>query len=89
MNFRLKSFDQRGAVPIVIALVVVVLAVLVAAGYFVVTNHTEKDNKLSQTVPSTIESKSDLEQASDALDSGNVDSELDPSVLDEDLNELL
>lgn len=85
-----KPLDQKGAVPIVIALIIVVLAALVAAGYVVVTNHTKKkDSTLSQTVPKTIETKSDLEHASEALDSGNLDNDLDPAALDEDLNDLL
>lgn len=85
-----KSLNQKGAVPLVIALAVLVLGVLITAGYFVVTNHTKKkDATQSQAVPNTIESKSDLEQTSKALDSGNLDSDLDPAALDEDLNDLL
>lgn len=81
------KLNSKGIAHLVVVLIVVVVGVVGFAGYYVAT-HKKTSEKTSQDIPAKIESKSDLDQASKALDSGS-DSELDPSQLDDDLNDLL
>ena len=81
--------NETGVAHLAAILVVVLLAVVAVAGYRVVhkSNDAETANSSSSTtVPKKIESKSDVKQASEALDSDQNDNSLDPSQLDSDLN---
>lgn len=81
--------DGRGATHLVVILAVVVIAVVGAAGYYVMKQTKSTPEKANNQASATFESKSDLEQASKALDDGQNDTDLDPAQLDTDLNELL
>ncbi len=86
--------NQRGAAHLVAIFGVVLLAVIGFTGYRVM--HNSKNNQTASTttttsnttVPAKIQNKTDVQQASKALDSTS-SSTIDPSQLDADLSSLL
>jgi hypothetical protein len=78
--------DQRGVSHLLLVGAIVVLGVVGFAGYRVMNADNDKD---SAAVPAKIESKKDVQQAQKSLDNDNLDSDLNPSQLDDDLNDLL
>lgn len=88
--------DQRGASHIVALIVVVLVAVVGFAGYRVMnaqknvaSNSSTNSSQKSVATPTRIQSKEDVTQASKSLDSDQIDSTLDTTSLDADLNSLL
>jgi hypothetical protein len=90
----MRTFNQSGSHVIAIALVVAVLGVVGFAGYTVshrnqkaaVTTRSESDK-----VPGAIKTRADLTATAHALDSasGDLNSSIDTSSLDSDMNDLL
>lgn len=85
----IKGFAHQG-----LLLLLVVVAVIAAVGYRVAThNNTSNTSTTTSTTtsaaPSKISSKSDVRQASKALDADKGSSQLDPAQLDSYLNQLL
>jgi hypothetical protein len=75
-------------------LLLLVLAAVAFAGYKVYNNNQNKSSEVSQTPAPTasvtvIKSKADLNGAINALNNENIDSTLDTSQLDSDVNNLL
>lgn len=93
----MKRYDQTGSHLMVVLLLVVVVGVIALAGYKVWQmqsgNTTPASNPMasSATVPSAIQSKADLTQASHVLDqaSAQLNSSLDDSALNTDINSML
>lgn len=90
----MKRLNQNGSHLLGIALLVLALGVVAFAGYTV--SHRNKEvatTTLTSTasVPKTINNKADLNQASTALDnsSAQLDSSLNDSSLNADMNDLL
>ena len=86
--------SQTGVGHIAALLVVVVLAVTGFAGYTVWKagqDKTDSSVSTSQTEPTAIKTKADLDTTSKLLDNtvSQLDSELDTSALDSDIDQLL
>lgn len=86
--------NQKGAAHLVAICSVVLLAAVAFTGYRVMHKNDKQEaakssssTSLTEKVPSKIKTKSDLQQASKALD--QTADPLDPSQLDSDLNDLL
>lgn len=90
-----RIMNQKGFGHVVIIFVVLFVAVAGLAGYKVMTMHNSDSSNGSAAavpkVPATITSKADLTAAAKALDSAGVqlNSSLDDSALNSDLNDLL
>ena len=90
----MKRLNQSGSHVLGLVLLVLALGVVGFAGYKVQQAH---DNKVASqttttaTVPATISNAADLNQAGQALDdsSAQVNSSLDDSSLNADLNDML
>jgi predicted negative regulator of RcsB-dependent stress response len=88
------SRNQSGIGHLVLILSLVVVAAVAFAGYRVVKN-SDNGNSSDQAstaytaVPDKISNKADLQKASQALDNTAIDSSVNPSSLDNDLNSLL
>ena len=86
------SHDQRGiAHVLVVVLLMAVVAGVAFAGYRVVKNNESETASLSSgqsltAVPKKFQSTSDLVKASKALDATPIESGVNPSQLDSDLN---
>lgn len=86
---------QKGFAHLALLLLLVVVAVAAYAGYKVVKNHQKvtSANQTSTAVTNNptqaINSKADLDKAVNTLNSQNVDGNLNPSSLDNDVNTLL
>lgn len=82
--------NQRGVAHLAVIFGVIVLAAVAFAGYKVMNHNNKKTNNTASAVvvPAKIKSKTDVQQATKALDSQS-NSALDPSQLDADLNSLL
>ena len=83
-----RLFDQKGIAHLLIIGVVVVLAVVGFVGYRVMTQDDDKATTSTST-PDSIESNDDITQAEDALNSDQINDDLDPSQLDADIDDLL
>ena len=91
------SHNQTGSSHLVLLLLVAVFAVVGFAGYRVMKNqdsNTAVSNEpaavaAAPVVPSKIQSKSQAQQASKALDAESIDKNLDSSQLDNDLKSVL
>lgn len=83
--------NQKGASHLIAVLLIVVIAVVGAAGYYVYQKNKDTQNKsaTSQTTPQQIQSERDVDAAVKALDTLPTDSEIDANQLDDDLNQLL
>ena len=90
MNLRA---NQDGVGHIIAFLVVAVIAVVGFAGYRVVAGNQSKDTTATTAVvtktPSAIKNAADVEQATASLNATKIDSGVDASQLDQDLNNLL
>jgi hypothetical protein len=91
-----QRLNQAGIGHIVAVFVIVFLGVVSFAGYKVVTMNKSASNTVSSTVPAAkvptkISTKADLVQAGKALDSSStqVNSSMNDSSLDSDLNDML
>jgi predicted negative regulator of RcsB-dependent stress response len=90
-----QRFNQRGSAHLALALTVLVLAVVVFAGYKVYQNRQDKTqaNKTStsviQTSSGAIQSSADLNSATNQLNNQPVDSDLNPDDLNSDTSALL
>jgi flagellar basal body-associated protein FliL len=89
------TISQAGSSHIVALVGVLVIAVVAFAGYRVLHSSTPVDTASSKTstaetaqVPSAIKSKSDVTEASKALDSTQIDDSVNPNSLNDDLNAL-
>lgn len=93
----MKRLNETGSHVVAVALLVLVLGLVGFTGYKVMNaNNTDVASgtvkqAASQGVPKQIESKSDLQQATKALDSSStsVGSSLDDTALDADMNDML
>jgi predicted negative regulator of RcsB-dependent stress response len=87
----MKIKYQNGFAHMALILLVVVLAVAAFAGYKVMqSNDTTADNSapaVHQT--ETIKTTSDLDSAKSTLDSSNVDNDLNPDSMNQDVDSLL
>ncbi|HET8670925.1 MAG TPA: hypothetical protein VFM05_09960 [Candidatus Saccharimonadales bacterium] len=87
---RFTPLTQRGSGHLVAILAVLVVVAAGFVGYQVVTNEEQGSKytqKQTQTVPDTLKTTKDIDQASASLDT--YDNDLDPDQLDEDLNSIL
>lgn len=87
------SLNQRGAGHIVLLVAVTVVVAAGIVGYRVMQNNSPDatsrgSSKAEKPVPAKIDSKSDLQQASKALNSTDIDSSVNPNQLSSDLNGL-
>lgn len=79
------SRNQRGFEVFSLIVVILVLAIIGFAGYKIYQRESaDKSSALPQ-----IQTKSDLNKASDTLDSTPIDESLDPNQLDSDIESLL
>lgn len=90
----MKALNQKGSLHLGLILAVVVVAGVVFAGYRVWTNqHPASSDTVAQTttVPAAIHTKADLVATGKALDAGSsqLNSSLDDSSLDSDINSML
>jgi uncharacterized protein HemX len=89
----MKRLNQTGSHILGIALLIVALGVVGFAGYTVMNKHKDKTATATTatTQSDTIQNTADLTAASDQLDSSStqVNSNLDDSSLNNDLNDLL
>lgn len=90
----MKKSHQSGFEAVGVLVVIVVLAVIGFAGYAVWkrSHHTTDSTASSSSgVPATIKSKADLDKATSALNASaaDVNSSLDDSSLNSDINSLL
>jgi predicted negative regulator of RcsB-dependent stress response len=86
---------QKGFAHLALLLLLVVVAVAAYAGYKVVKNHqkvttaNQTSTSVTQSVSDTINSQGDLNKAVNTLNDQNVDGDLNPGSLDNDVNSLL
>jgi Tfp pilus assembly protein PilX len=86
---------QKGFAHLALLLLLVVVVVVAYAGYKVVKNHQDKttanqtSTSLTQSAGEAINSKADLDKALNTLNSQNVEGDLNPGSLDNDINSLL
>lgn len=91
----MKRLNQSGSHILGFALLVLALGVIGFAGYKVQQAHNKTADTVSQTAaakaPATINTTADLTQTSQSLDSSSseLDSSLDDTTLDADLNSML
>jgi len=90
----MKRLNQSGSHVVGLVLLVLALGVVGFAGYKVQQSHTKTTDSTTastQTVPATITTTSDLQQASKAMDnsSSQLNTNLDDSSMDADLNSML
>lgn len=89
------SLNQRGSSHLVMLLGVAILAVVVLAGYRVMS-HANQGSPASTTVsaketriPNDIKTSADISKAQAALETTDVDKNVNPEQLDGDLNAVL
>lgn len=91
----MKKLNQTGASHIVALVGVLVIAVLAFGAYRVMNANntknpaTESATAATTATPATIQSKADVDQATKSLDSENVDGDVNPNQLNDDINSLL
>jgi hypothetical protein len=86
--------SQTGFAHLALVLLLLVMVVMAFAGYRVVKNHqdTTAANLTSTSIsssPRVIETKADLDKATNELNSQSVDSDLNPDSLNSDISNLL
>jgi hypothetical protein len=86
---------QKGFAHLALLLLLVVVVVAAYAGYKVVKNHqqvttnNQTSTAITKPVSSTIKNTADLDKASAALNSQDIDSQLNPDSLNSDVQSLL
>ena len=90
----MKYLNQRGTSHLVVFLGIAVIAIVAVAGFRVYsqnssTTETASTPASNNSAPASIKSTSDVNQATKALDSTNVDSSVNPSQVDNDLEAVL
>lgn len=86
---------QKGFAHLALLLLLVVVAVVAYAGYKVVKNHqkvtsaNQTSTAVTNTATDAINSKADLDKALNTVNGQNVDADLNPGSLDNDVNSLL
>ncbi len=89
------KFNQKGFAHLALVLLVLVLAIAAFAGYMVYQNRQETidANKTSTAVTGAqvqvINSKADLDTATNQLNNASVDNDLNPDDLNSDIDNLL
>jgi uncharacterized protein (UPF0333 family) len=91
---KMKKTSQTGFAHLGSLLLVLVLVVIAFAGYKVAQNHNSKVKNSTSTAANTeqvqtIKSASDLDKAQTTLDNTNVDGDLNPDSMDQDVQSLL
>lgn len=87
--------SQKGFAHLALLLLLVVVVVVAYAGYKVVKQHQKTatsnltSTSVTQPVSDRINSNADLNKALNTVNSQNIDSDLNPSSLDNDVNSLL
>jgi uncharacterized protein (UPF0333 family) len=92
----MKKYSQKGFGHLGLLLLVVVVAIIGLAGYKVAKNHSDNSKLNSSTgaaataqlIP-TIKNTADLKTAETTLNSQNVDGDLNPDSLNQDVSSLL
>ena len=93
MKYSQKS--EAGLSHILLFVLIIVVAGLVVLVGYRVMNKSSEDQQASNATPSSVSevgpitSKAELESAEAEVDSADIDSELNPAELDEDINDLL
>lgn len=93
MKYQKKS--ESGLSHILLFVLIAACAVVVGLVGYRVMNNSSDDQQASSELPTNtsevgpITSKAELESAEAEVDSADIDSELNPAELDEDINELL
>lgn len=86
---------QKGFAHLALLLLLVAVAVAAYAGYKVVKDHQDKttanqtSTSLTQSASDAINNKADLDKALNTINGQNVEADLNPSSLDNDINSLL
>lgn len=87
---------QKGFAHMATIMLIIVLAVVVGAGWMVYSRQKDKDAKTTQststpatTEQGTVTKSSDVDSSIKELDASNVDSDLNTSEVDADLNAVL
>lgn len=85
--------SETGAAHLALIIVVILVVVIGFVGYRVVKNNNKSLSNtpvaVNNNAPTQIKTQADVKQAAKALDATSIDSSLDPSQLDKDLNSLL
>ncbi len=96
MKHFFNNRSEQGVGHLVLLLGVVVIAAIAFVGYRVATDknsgNSSKPSQVTKSdtaVPQTISNTKDLDQASSAVSSSNLDADLNPSQMDSDVNSLL
>jgi uncharacterized protein HemX len=87
-----SRLNQNGSAHLVAILAVIVIALTGVVGYRVMQLQNKDkvaDTDTTQTADGTLESSADLQDAEDAIDADESDTNLDPAQLDSDLDNLL
>jgi uncharacterized protein (UPF0333 family) len=90
----MKKYSQKGFAHLGILLLAVVVVAVALIGYKVAKNHqntiasTSTATSAAQTIP-TIKTTADLNKVQSTLNNENVDGDLSPSSLNQDVNSLL
>jgi len=89
----MKKLNQTGASHLVALVGVLVIAILAFGAYRVLnankTPASSATTAATTAVPGKIQSKADVDQATKSLDSENVDGDVNPNQLNDDINSLL
>jgi hypothetical protein len=87
----MKKHLQKGFAHLGLLLLVLVIVIVALVGYKVANNNSNSTTTTTTSIPKvqTINSKADLDKATATLNSANVDSDLNPSALDQDVQSLL
>lgn len=89
----MKSLNQRGSTFVVLIFGLIVVVVVAVVGYRIVnttdTGTISSSPVESSSVPKTVDSAADINQADEALDGTAIDSGINPDQLDSELNSLL
>ena len=93
----MKSTDTKGFAVLGLVLIVLLVGVIGFAGWTVYSNSKDDTNSTAtseqvaadETAEQTINTASDIDTSTQELDSADIDSQLDTSGLDEDINAVL
>lgn len=85
----MKKTNQQGFGLVVVLLAVVAVSLIGFAGFRIYGNQSDSSSSSQGSEVSTLESKKDIDAADKSLNDPSLDSGVDDSQLDEDLNTLL